>query len=291
MLCSRQSTCAETPLTPALERRRDRIPPLVRFLWRAAVLAPAARGASLRVEARRQLQAFVAARERAKLHAAIRAGRSVFRDPALRQLCGLTTAGEGRDADAAAVGPSVAQRFSAAWRANGLAATAILRYFLSSSHGSVPMFSPDEIEAAWPRLARRTLCDDASTCVDHLRALSQARPQAFAVWLGSAAGSETFWRSLTISGRVYGKTQSWPTLGQLRAILPMPPVMQLLEVILARRLQTFISEALPPVPKLCVGAVPGSQVMDIAHCLQLLMERFLDDRSSGGLAQGGLACY
>lgn len=71
----------------------------------------------------------------------------------------------------------------------------------------------------------------------------------------------------------------------------MPPIMQVLDVLLAHRLQRFISESLPPEPRLCVGAIPGTQVLDIAHSLQMLVERFLDSRSEGGVAQGDVACY
>lgn len=71
----------------------------------------------------------------------------------------------------------------------------------------------------------------------------------------------------------------------------MRPLVQLLDVLLSARVQRFITAVLPPEPRLCVGAVPGSQVLDITHSFQLLWERFADDRSTGGLAQGDIATY
>lgn len=152
-------------------------------------------------------------------------------------------------------------------------------------------FSPSEISGSWARIARRSLCNQSEICVEHLRAISEARPEPFADWLSRAAVSRQFWASQAIDGRVYGKRQMWPSTGQLRAILPMRPIVQLLDVLLSARLQQFITSVLPPEPRLCVGAVPGSQVLDITHSFQLLWERFADDRSTGGLAQGDIATY
>lgn len=236
------------------ERRQARIPPAVRLLWRAAVGASVSRNAKLRAEAARQSRAFVAS------HAAL-------------------------------VGPAVLAKFCASWRTHDLAAAAVLRDLLSSGLGSAIEISVSEIADSWARIARRTLCEQAGPCVDHLRVLSEARPAAFAKWLSRSAVSEQFWVSQPVAGHVYGKRQTWPSVGQLWAILPMWPVGQLLDVVLSAQLQQFVSSVLPPGPRLCVGAVPGSQVLDIAASFQMIRGRFLGDRSTGGLAQGDVATY
>lgn len=194
--------CEATDARTCAERRRDRIPAAVRMLWRAAVGASVSRSAALRAETARQFRAFVATRQRSKLRQAVREGRALFRDPALCPLRGLTMRGDARESDAALVGPAVLAKFSASWRAHHLAATEVIRGFLSSGQGSAVAFTPSEASDSWARIARRTLCDPSGLCVEHLRALSEARPTPFPAWLSQAAGSDRFWASQAVEGRV-----------------------------------------------------------------------------------------
>ena len=88
-----------------------------------------------------------------------------------------------------------------------------------------------------------------------------------------------------VAGRAYGKKSPTTDADNLRAILPLPAVLQVLDVLLARLFTLYIDKALPPLDGTFVGARPLTQTFDISHGLQFVIEKYLHDKSQGGLAQ------
>ena len=74
--------------------------------------------------------------------------------------------------------------------------------------------------------------------------------------------------SIVIEGRLYGKESSVSSASQLRAILPLPAIMQVVDVLLPELLASNVDQAGPSIPGCFVGARPGTQPLDIAHGLQ-----------------------
>ena len=64
-----------------------------------------------------------------------------------------------------------------------------------------------------------------------------------------------------------------------RAILPLPAVMQMLDVLIPRAAEEFVSNILPPVPECFIGARPETQCLDIAHGMQFVLEKGLDKKT------------
>jgi len=68
----------------------------------------------------------------------------------------------------------------------------------------------------------------------------------------------------------------------------MPAVMQVLDVILAGYFNGFLSTVFPEIPGCFVGARPKTQCLDIAHGLQSVIEKGLDDFGRSAVAQSDI---
>lgn len=96
---------------------------------------------------------------------------------------------------------------------------------------------------------------------------------------------------VTIKGGVFGKEPSSPSGGSVRAILPLPSFTQVLDVILSSCLADQLKVILPQLPGCTVGAQPKPQCVEIAHGLQSVIEKGLDDFGNSAIAQGDTEKY
>ena len=80
-------------------------------------------------------------------------------------------------------------------------------------------------------------------------------------------------------------------LSELRAIMPLPALFQVADVLLAGEIHSWISGVLPCPPSCFEGAVKYTQPLDIAHGLAQAIERGLDNRSHVGIAQADIRSY
>ena len=97
--------------------------------------------------------------------------------------------------------------------------------------------------------------------------------------------------SVSIEGRIYGKESAVTEVDNVRAILPLPSVLQVMDVLVQDILTNFLRRAFPPVPGTFIGARPHTQALDIAHGLQSVVEKALDDKSQGAVAQMDIKAY
>ena len=96
---------------------------------------------------------------------------------------------------------------------------------------------------------------------------------------------------IVVSGRAFGKESSVTPATALRAILPLPAVMQVLDVLLPAAVEDHVSRVLPAVPECFVGARPRTQCLDIAHGLQTVIEKGLDNFGGAAVAQADIEKY
>ena len=71
----------------------------------------------------------------------------------------------------------------------------------------------------------------------------------------------------------------------MRAILPLPALLQIMDAALAKQVNVFINEVLPPCLGCWVGARPGTKALEIAHSLQSVIEKGMDMKSQSAVAQ------
>ena len=77
----------------------------------------------------------------------------------------------------------------------------------------------------------------------------------------------------------------------LRAIVPMSSILRLLDRALAMKLDACLLTLLPSTPGFLIGGRPHTQCLDIAHGAALFIEKALDCRSEGSVAQADIRCY
>jgi hypothetical protein len=118
-----------------------------------------------------------------------------------------------------------------------------------------------------------------------------AQPRLVANFLPLMVSSTAMMSSVVVKGRVFGKESSKAPATSIRAILPLPAVMQILDVLIPSALEVHVRRLLPSVPECFVGAVSGTQCLDVAHGLQSVIEKGLDNFSAAAVAQSDIEKY
>ena len=127
-------------------------------------------------------------------------------------------------------------------------------------------------------------CD--GTSINAWRVVHLAYPEYLPKVLNDLCGDMDALGSFTVAMKLRGKGTRRPTLSQVRAIMPLPPLLQLLDYLLSSELHRWIDGHLP-LPDGCFsGAVPGTQPTDMTHGCSLLLQKAEDDYGRGAIAQG-----
>ena len=126
-------------------------------------------------------------------------------------------------------------------------------------------------------------CD--GLCVGILELLFFAQPQVFVGWISNVLASHSLMTEFVVSASAFGKTSNVSPVADVRVIVPLPALMQLADVILSKRLDSFLGCCWPPDLAIMECARPKTQVMDIAFAASMFVEKDLDLLSFGGFAQ------
>lgn len=161
----------------------------------------------------------------------------------------------------------------AVWKSGNIDAWPRVVDFALASDGCGIGSSNDEIASAFCRISRRTIKDADELCVDALRLVFEAHPDPFVAAINEALASTATMTQLKVHGKVYGKWTKKPTPRQLRAMLPLAAALQILDVVLAERLEVFVDESLQPARSLHIGARRGTQTLEMAQSLSLVLEK------------------
>ena len=94
-----------------------------------------------------------------------------------------------------------------------------------------------------------------------------------------------------MSGVCLGKRSSMPKVSEIRFITPLSSLHQILDSLVANRLSSFLQRSFAHVSGLWIGGIKGTQCTDIASCVHLSVERMLDSKSCGGIAQFDIQKY
>ncbi len=109
--------------------------------------------------------------------------------------------------------------------------------------------------------------------------------------LGTFVGSLSDIKAEHVEGTAYGKSSSIPECTECRVILPLSAILNLVDFLLAARLQTIIDESFLIPAGFLIGAKPGTQCLDIAHAGQLCLEKALDNHSQGAIGTADIRKY
>lgn len=220
----------------------------------------------------------------------VRRRRVEGRDVALKGVVGISDPDQ-FVTEATEVIAIVGKKFRVVWKSGNIDVWLRVQDYVVSNEGCDIGITEDEVGAVVGRIARRTIKDAAGLCVGALRLVFEAHKPLLVTALNAALASTAVMSSYTISGKVYGKKTPTPTSKQLRAILPLLAALQIFDVILAGRLETYMDESLQPARNLHTGARRGTQTLEIAQSMSLVLEKSADSRSRGASAQYDIETY
>ena len=188
-------------------------------------------------------------------------------------------------------GSEVHRQFAGKWGCHDLQGRMnILDVVLRHEGDGFPVQCEDLMEA-FRTIKRKSRTDHYGVSVFAFMIIAQASPGLVEDFLQKAIASTSIMSSIVLRGRVYGKESSIAPASSMRAILPQPAVMQVLDVLLPMAVSGLISEVLPPQRDCFIGALPKTQCLDVAHGLQCIIEKGLDEHGSAALAQSDIEKY
>jgi hypothetical protein len=151
--------------------------------------------------------------------------------------------------------------------------------------------APADLLSAFCQIKRKSRLDHYGVSVASIVLLTQVRPDAVTEVIRIAIGSTGAMSKMIVKGRVLGKVSSVSAATDIRSILPLPATMQLMDVLLPQFFDSQLVRHLPSIPGCFTGARPRTQCLDIAHGLQMVIEKGLDDFGNAALAQCDIEKY
>ena len=136
----------------------------------------------------------------------------------------------------------------------------ILNAVLAQEDHGLPVCDAD-LQQAFQVIRRRSRLDHYGVSVAAFQIIADARPGLIASSLQTAIASTPIMSSIVVRGRVYGKESCNTAANSMRAILPQPAVMQVLDVLLPMTIAKFLVGVLPPSSDCFVGACQGHSAL------------------------------
>ena len=268
------------------ERRRRRLPDCLRETYkRLAECENEAERALLQQQAWTLRKNWVAAFKTRALRDGIIKGKVPVRS---KQLFPLTTllSDDGAPVDDFAKWEiALSDYFGDKWGSNNGQERSVLMQHLARNEGHQLVLPMHVIDKALAVIRRKKKLDHYGISIAALVLLWRAQPSVLRDFLFAFMASTQMVSNMEVHGRVLGKEGSTSGVGKLRVILPLPAVMQIVDAALPFLFEDYLSSLLPIVPECLVAARPFTQVLDVAHGLQLVLEKGLDDHGCAAAAQ------
>ena len=150
-----------------------------------------------------------------------------------------------RCVDQAAWDPLIAEHFGGKWKTADLQQRLNVLDFELRSESHEPQFSCGQVGNAIARLRNPNKIDAHGLCPRVLHVMFSCQPHIVADYINMAAASTPTMSSMCIDGRVYGKSSPHSLVKDLRAIMPLPACLQILDVLFADYLHDWINRVLP----------------------------------------------
>ena len=188
-------------------------------------------------------------------------------------------------------GDAVLSQFGGKWGCHDLQGRMNILDFVLAQEGNGVSFPFSALSAALDRIRRKPKLDHYGISVSSLQIVAHACPTLLLKFLELASGSTPILSSVVVRGRVFGKDSSITAAHSMRAILPQPALMQVLDALIPLHVSHIIERAMPAQMSCFIGALPKTQCLDVAHGLQFIIEKGLDDYGRGALAQADIEKY
>ena len=181
--------------------------------------------------------------------------------------------------------------FSRKWETNNLHRTELIHDFIHSKQHNINI-TPCELERALCSHRKPQQLDSEGVCGNALWNLYNACSVQVLRWFNFIATSFAELSSTTVHGIVLAKQGGAIPPEKTRAILPMPVILSMLDMILASRLEKVLDPLVQSLPaSFVIGARRKTQMLDVTFPLSLVIEKGLDMHSKAVVASGDIKQY
>ena len=272
--------------TKCSERSVERLPPEIREIHAAIAQAQGHAKKELRDKSRAQLNAYRVACRRRQLASTLQQGKTTIHNNKLQDITAVTLPpSKTPEPDRNQWMPSVEKFFADKWGANDSAGLANIEAIIQECSQQGLKFSQDESVEAAEKMNKRLRMHRGGTCGEVFRLLA-FNNEEYTHWLSQWASDPDHWQhQFVVQGYLKGKEHAVCPPSSMRAILPLPPVGQHLDTIIAQRLKTAIDSLLPGPRGTHAGATAGKQTADIPTAIQILLEKAQDAGTPAAAAQ------
>jgi hypothetical protein len=157
-----------------------------------------------------------------------------------------------------------------------------------SADGADVKLTADELSTACAGIRHQARLDHDGLSVAFVKLFIEAAPMEAVAFFQTLMTSTKAMSAVELHGCCYGKESSLVDAFSIRAIIPLPVVLQIADAVFANRVHSIVDSRLPLAPGCWVGARPYMQIWDIAHCLHFVIEKGLDLHSAEGIVQADI---
>ena len=277
-----QSICHDEKSRKA--RNADRLPLSARtFLKRADEAANTTTRRALRKLAWREMKLHIRRLSVDRTIGKVKQGRAIRKVTLLKQIEGVmlpdtspgaTPDGEPQlERDPAVWLQQVTDWFQHKWGGDDQDQLSITEDFYSRYDQVHQNYTSEQVEAAiWSTNINRLMKADG-TCMLAWYHMFMAGKETMTKHINHTLSSPKRCREMYLTGRVLGKGMAQPSLKEIRAILPLPPFLTIVDVLITASLRSWISTHLPQAPGDFIGGRSGTQTTDISAAVSLSLEK------------------
>ena len=145
--------------------------------------------------------------------------------------------------------------------------------FCNYFHGLKAPWDDLDLRRAFARVKCKSFFCSDQTCVHAWKVISEADPSLLVTYLSKMVCDPAMVAEHCVFAKLHGKQTSRPTLRQIRAILPLPPILQIVDWVVTDELHAWLDRHMPELPACFEGGRPGTQVSDVAAGVSLALEK------------------
>ena len=265
-----QNACADP--RSCRVRSQARVPAHVRAIYQQIARAEGHAKKDLRKKASWRLRIWRRAERRHKLTEHAKRGKLPARPQKLHDIHTISAPGAQTLEEGIAMTKVF---FEAKWACHDQSRLHQINDIINTSTPQQTLFTQQEITSAGFALNKRLRIDRDGTSSEAWRLLGNNN-HYFCDWLASNIVKEEFWMQFCVHGLLKGKSGQDAAPDDMRALLPLVPLAQLCDAMIAQKLQHYIDLAIPDRDGIYRGARQFTQTCEIPLSLQLLLEKSQD---------------
>ena len=187
---------------------------------------------------------------------------------------------------------AICGHFNDKWSQGGVDKQARLQEILDSVMHVPGGFTENEVYEAVRILKPKSFLAADGTCMRAWILVGLHMKPELTSFINSIVNNKHEMAKIQIHSRVYGKGTSRPKLKEIRAILPLPPIAGIIDVLVANKLDRWLSQLPRHSSAIYTGGTAFTQCLDIAHGGALWLEKGGDNKTQNHcIAQCDIATY